>query len=122
VAKLALTVVATAILLAHTQPIGRVAAVAAQGALSSGELHRLRIQLVADAGAALVALLVATTLSIYKPWGMTRYGRRGEVIAVSAKGRWTASVSWQSLWIVGLIVAILLFAVLHLTGGGFVHH
>jgi hypothetical protein len=31
---------------------------------------------VADAGAALLALLVATTLSVYKPRGMTRYGWR----------------------------------------------
>ena len=30
----------------------------------------------ADAGAALLALLVAATLSVYKPPGMTRYGRR----------------------------------------------
>jgi hypothetical protein len=31
---------------------------------------------VADAAAAVVALLVATTLSVYKPRGMTAYGRR----------------------------------------------
>jgi len=29
------------------------------------------VQLVADAGAALVALLIATTLSVYKPRGLT---------------------------------------------------
>src|SRR5438093_7986995 len=52
-AKLALTVLATVILLVHTQPIGRVAAVAAERMLSSAELCQVRIQLVADAGAAL---------------------------------------------------------------------
>src|SRR5258708_36415029 len=76
VAKLGLTVLATVILLVHTQPIGRVAAVAAEGMLSSADLHQLRVQLIADAAAALMALLVATTLSVYKPWGMTSYGRR----------------------------------------------
>ena len=36
----------------------------------------MRIQLLADTGAALLVLLVAVTLSIYKPKGLTRYGWR----------------------------------------------
>ena len=44
--------------------------------LASGELAGLRIQLVANAAAALVALLVAATLSVYKPRGLTKYGLR----------------------------------------------
>ena len=44
--------------------------------MSSADLRGLRIQLVADAGAALLVLLVATTLAVYKPRGMTPYGRR----------------------------------------------
>jgi len=43
---------------------------------SSGDLAGLRIQLLANAGAALVALLVTTALSVYKPRGMTPYGWR----------------------------------------------
>lgn len=74
--KLLLTVLATIILLLHTQAISYVAAIAAKAALSSGDLSRLRVQLVADAGAALLVLLVATVLSVYKPRGMTRYGQR----------------------------------------------
>ncbi len=71
VTKLLLTVLATIILLVHTQPIDRVAAVAAQTTLAAGDLRQLRIQLVGDACAALFVLLVTTTLSVYKPWGMT---------------------------------------------------
>jgi len=74
--KLLITVFATIILLVHMQPISYVAGVAADGALASGDLQRLRIQLVADAGAALVALLVTTTLAVYKPRGLTPYGQR----------------------------------------------
>ena len=69
VTKLALTVLATIILLVHTQPIGRVAASAAAGALASTDLQGLRIQLIADAAAGVVAMVVATTLSVYKPVG-----------------------------------------------------
>lgn len=74
--KLLMTVVATLILLLHTRPIGLVAGVVAETTLSSGDLGRLRVQLVFDAGAALLALLVTVALSVYKPRGMTRYGRR----------------------------------------------
>jgi hypothetical protein len=74
--KLLLTIVATALLLVHTQTIRRVAHAAAEVTLSTSDLRRLRIQLAADAGAALLVLLVNTTLGVYKPRGLTRYGWR----------------------------------------------
>jgi hypothetical protein len=77
--KFVLTVLASVLLLVHTQPIGFVAGVAAERALSTTELRPLRIQLVADAAAALLVLIVTTILSVYKPRGMTRYGRRKEL-------------------------------------------
>ncbi len=74
--KLLITVLATLLLLVHMQPVGHLARVVAETTLSKGELGGLRVQLVADAGAAAVALLVATVLSVYKPRGMTPYGWR----------------------------------------------
>jgi hypothetical protein len=76
VIKLLITVFATILLLVHMQPVGHLARAVATTTLASGELAGLRIQLVADAGAALVALLLAATLSVYKPRGLTQYGRR----------------------------------------------
>jgi hypothetical protein len=114
-----LTVLATVLLLVHTQAIGRVAAVAADRVLSSTDLQNLRMELVGEAGAALMALVVATTLSVYKPWGLTSYGRR-----VTLRGNAVAAQSNEKLravlWIAGLVAALTLFAVLHLNGG--VHH
>lgn len=78
VAKLVLTVLSTLILLLHTQPIYYLASVAAERSLGSGDLGELRIQLLVDASAALVVLIVATVLAVYKPRGKTRYGRRKE--------------------------------------------
>jgi hypothetical protein len=57
----------------HMQPISYLSRVAAEGTLSSADLG-VQIQLVVAAGAALVALLVATALAVYKPRGMTPYG------------------------------------------------
>jgi hypothetical protein len=122
VAKLGLTVLATAILLVHTQLIGRVAAAAAESTLSGGDLHNLRIQLIADAGAGLVALLAATVLSVYKPWGLTRYDLDHGDVAIQTVRRAAPNAVWRVLWIAGVIAAIALFVVLHLVSGGMSHH
>ena len=71
--KLVLTLGATLVLL-HMQPISYLAEVAAKTNLSATELRGLRIQLIADAAAALVVLLTSTAISVYKPWG--RIGKR----------------------------------------------
>jgi hypothetical protein len=76
IVKLIMTVLATVVLFVHMQPISSVARVAAATALSKTDLHGLRLRLVADASAALLVLLVATTLSVYKPPGRTKYARR----------------------------------------------
>jgi len=72
--KLLITVVATVLLLVHMQVARHVADLAAETNLSSGDLVGMRVQLLADAAAALLVLLVAVTLSVYKPRGLTRYG------------------------------------------------
>ena len=71
--KLLLAIPSTILLLLHTRPISYVARVALETTLSGTDLGRLRIELVAEAGAALLVLLVATTLSVYKPPGRTRW-------------------------------------------------
>ncbi|MEK6985997.1 MAG: hypothetical protein AABX89_06420 [Candidatus Thermoplasmatota archaeon] len=75
-AKLAITLVLTVLLLLHLRPIGHLADVVEATTLASGELDGLRLQLVAQAAAALIALVVATMLSIYKPKGLTPRGWR----------------------------------------------
>jgi hypothetical protein len=115
--KFLITIPATILLLVHMKPVGHLARVVAETTLASGELGALRIQLVADAGAATLALLVATALAVYKPRGVTRYGRKqfGQE-AASATPRWV----YVSGTIV--IVLILLFVFQHLTGGGLGGH
>jgi hypothetical protein len=74
--KLLLTIPLTVLLLVHTQPVSYMAREGVQRTLSSDDLGGLRIQLAAYAGAALLVLLVATALSVYRPRGMTGYGAR----------------------------------------------
>ena len=74
--KFLLTTGATVILLRHMEAVRRMSGLAAETALSGADFRALRIQLVVHAAGGLLVLLAATTLSVYKPWGMTPYGRR----------------------------------------------
>ena len=77
-AKLLLTLFTTAVLVLQTEAIGYVAAAAAEMTFSSADLRGLREAslVLPHAVGGLVVLLLTTTLSIYKPRGLTRYGWR----------------------------------------------
>jgi hypothetical protein len=136
--KFLLTTGATIVLLQHMQAVSRMSGVAAETALSSANFRALRIQLVVHAAGGLLVLLTVTTLSVYKPWGRTAYGRRKqhEQRKVSQadllsypdssvgfdQGSTTGAPHW--VYVVGIhaIGLVLLFVVLHLTGAGLRSH
>ncbi len=76
--KLLITVFATIILLTFMQGFSNLASVAVEPTLSTVDLggHHGAASPVVHASAAILLLLVCVVLSIYKPWGMTRYGQR----------------------------------------------
>jgi uncharacterized membrane protein len=74
--KLVITVLATLVLLVHTQPIELPANAAATTDISGAALQGAQLNMVVASSAALVVLLVLTALSVYKPRGMTPYGQR----------------------------------------------
>jgi hypothetical protein len=72
--KLLINVVATIVLLTYMETFSFMADVAADPSADLGVVRNASPLL--HAGAALLLLLAATTLAVYKPRGMTRYGRR----------------------------------------------
>lgn len=70
-----ITLLATAVLLVHMQPVSYLAGLAA-GSDLVGAYGSLQIQVLADVVAAAVVLLIAIGLSVFKPRGLTRYGWR----------------------------------------------
>jgi len=72
--KLLLNVLATIVLLIYTQTVGAFADLAAKPGANLGELRAPTFLL--HSTLALLVLLVATVLAVYKPRGLTRYGRR----------------------------------------------
>lgn len=119
--KFLITIPCTIVLLLHMQPTSRLASVAAETTLSSADLDGLRIQLVADSVAALLVLLVATTLAVYKPQGMTPYGARkqreeGGTGVEPGGGSTTNTPRWAKVFGIIVIALVVVFVVLHLTG------
>jgi hypothetical protein len=132
--KFLLTIGGTIVLLLHMPAGSRMSEIAAEATFSSADFVALQIQLVVHAAGGLLVLLAATTLSVYKPWGITAYGRRKqhERSKVSPadllsypdssvepeQGLTTSAPRW--VYVVGIhaIGLALLFVVLHLAGIG----
>ncbi|HEY1116349.1 MAG TPA: hypothetical protein VGE43_01505 [Acidimicrobiales bacterium] len=120
-AKFLLNVVAATLLLLHMQPVNRMADVAAtEAALAPADHRPLRVQLVADAGLALVVLLAATALSVYKPWGRGRRGRAAAAgLPLGAGGvDPVPPARWKLYLLAGVVLVVSVFVALHLAGGG----
>ncbi len=74
--KLLINVFAAAVLLLYLQTLGYLADAAADPTRSVDQLRALGASPLLHAALAVLALLAATVLSVYKPKGMTPYGRR----------------------------------------------
>jgi hypothetical protein len=59
-------------------PTGQIAEAAAASDASFAVPHSLRVQLIADAAAGLLTLVVTTVLSVYKPRGVSPLGSKRE--------------------------------------------
>lgn len=106
IAKLLITVGASVLLLLHMQVVSGIALAASDGGAASSHLQGPKMQVVADAGAALIVLLIAAALSIYKPAGRTDQ----------------AAPRWVRVCGVGLALMLGVVVVRHLLGGGMQSH
>jgi hypothetical protein len=139
--KFALSIVACLLLLLHQFTAVAGAARRVSGALvgTFPVVGPLGMQLVGDAGLAVLVLLVTTTLSVYKPWGRTHYSRRQKqerretyagapmptTLVLPNPDNETAGESLPlglKIFLVVVAVIAAVFAVLHHLGGGLGSH
>jgi len=124
VTKLLLTTVATIILLKHMPTVSRTAGLMIQDQSSSSGLGVLPTQLVIHAAGGLLVLCVITIISMYKPWGMTPYGRRKQQKprTVSPPISTTSIPSQVKIFGALAIILVLVFFVMHVIGRGLSSH
>jgi len=116
-AKFLLTIASTLILFGFTQTLNRIGGLAADTTIPIEELRNLSQSPVIHSGGGLLVLLVNTTLSVYKPWGRTRYGLRKQHEQNKRLSSNRISSTEKPLGryiLIGLISLFLLFVVLHL--------
>jgi hypothetical protein len=128
VLKFGLAILATLALLLHQFVVVAEAAKRVSGAtaqtLFSADLGPLKTELVRAPILAILLLLVVTTLGVYKPWGLTRYGlrkqqQRGKVQRQQPDSKTPLAVK---IFFAVVGVLVLVFVLLHLTGHGFENH
>ena len=124
--KFVLTVGGIIVLLGHMQTVSRMAQIAVDASLSSGDHLAMRRHLLVHAAGGLLVLLTTTVLSIYKPWGRTPYGRRKQLEQATRPGREANAGDRESSWgryvLIAIIALLVSFIVMHLAGGGFRGH
>lgn len=133
VLKLGITVFATVILLIYMGTFRQMAGVAADPVLDLAVVQNASP--IVHAILALILLLAATVLGVYKPFGMTGYGKRkfdeqrqavsSTTLASAGTARPIDAGSTPSwIYVVGMVAIALavLFVILHLTGGSLTHH
>ena len=116
--KFLITVVSALILFGFTQTLSSLGDLASDPTSSMYELRNLKQSPVLHSGGGLLAILVATILAVYKPWGTTPYGRRKRDTGVRPDYGSTTRIPWRLYVVLGIIGLVLLFLVLHLIGGG----
>ena len=144
-AKFLLTAFATIILLLKIELISYAAHLAAEAILPRADLRAAGLELVIHAAGGLLVLLVPAVLSVYKPQGLTPYGRRKQQeqrspsqqpclpqrpslasnagIGVSPRGG-SITITLRPAYMLGIAVMVLVlhFVILHLAGIGLGGH
>lgn len=116
--KFLLTIISILILFGFTQTLSYIGVLAADTTMPIGELRNLSQSPVLHSSGGLLVLLVNTTLSVYKPWGRTRYGLRKQHEqneGLSSNNISSTRERWGRYILVGIISLFLLFLVLHLS-------
>jgi len=123
VAKLLLTIFATVVLLKKMPLIGYAAHRAAETPLPTAALRATGFPLLVHGVGGILVLLVITALSVYKPWGLTLYGRRKQQERRKAPQEPDNNTPLGvKIFFAVIGVLVLVFIVLHLTGHGFESH
>lgn len=118
--KFLLTVISALILFGFTNTLNQMGEFAANASLTVDDLRNLRQGPAGHSGGGLIVLLVISALSVYKPWGRTRYGiTRSDMIPGSNSATvLPVGKPWILYILLAIALTIVAFLVMHLAKGG----
>lgn len=116
-AKLLLTVFATAILLLKLAPISELATAAAESSFSSASLAELKLSLLVHSAGGIIVLLMVTILAVFKPAGPTPFATRATARAESTPAASASIPRWVRLSLIIATGLSLILGLLVLHGG-----
>lgn len=124
VAKLSITVVSTVILLLKLRLINELASAGLD--IGNPSFSQARLELMVHAAGGILLLLIATFLSVYKPKGITPYGRKkmnlpieGVNESISDKPKRSSLAYALRIVVFGILAALI---IKHLMDGGLKNH
>lgn len=120
IVKLILTLFATVALLLHMKPIGELSHSASGNLNFTGALPDLKLQILANAGAAFLLLITIITISVFKPWGKTGFATQSSPGTIAQQV--TANKSLKIYLIVATVLLLVFVIIKHLLGGSMAHH
>jgi hypothetical protein len=123
IVKLILTLASTILLLFHMGPINDLANDAKSSLFSKSQQTENIINLISKSGAAIFALLVITTISIYKPWGKIQLTQRyNNNLQINPQSTSTFKKNIRLYGIIGLVILLVIIIIKHLLGGHMSQH
>lgn len=124
VVKLALTLFATVILLQKVALINYAAFLASKPQISDLALQQLGRPLAVHSVGGLLVLLVITFISVYKPWGLTLYGKRRlrEQGFEPASESSSATATWVSFIVIAMLLLLVVIQHLRHSGAAMLDH
>ena len=118
IVKLLLTLFMTLLLFLHLKPIETLSAAAANSSsFSAANESGAAMELIKKAAAAIIGLITVVGISVYKPWGKTKFALKGERQTKSVK-----EFPWTKYLLIAIGLLLVLVILKHLLGGGMHHH
>jgi hypothetical protein len=121
--KFILTFGASIILIKHMPKVSEMANMVIGGNLTGSNFEQLRKGLVIHAAGGLLVLIITTVLSVFKPWGRTRYGSGKQTEIKKANTMEPKKeIPWAKYILYTVIAIVVAFVVMHLVNGGASRH
>lgn len=118
VVKLALTILATLVLIGHTKELSAAVNLSTQS--MSNRFILVDKPFIVHSVGGLIVLIVISTISVYKPWGKTSFAKSNST--KMTKNELKPIKPWGKYALIAFVILAIIIIIKHLFDGGLNHH